>query len=360
MTLFFIVTDITTRGGVERTTSVLANTFIERGIEVTIVSLFKRMACPAFPLDERVKIIYATDKDYNLKRSRWALLPMLFVAYRRLFYILRSLRFDLLIVQCFLPALLVWMSGKSRKAVVCDHFKYALYKEPVLSIRNFIYRRFRYIVTLTQADASRYKEVAGFVRCIPNISPYPISDCADLSAKRLIAVGRLQQEKGFDLLLKAVKELFVEFPDWHLDIYGEGPEYNALQQQRDLYHLQSFVSLRGYTEKPREEMLRSSIYVMSSRHEGLPMVLLEAMSCALPIVSFQCSEGPAELLHDHIGYLVEPENPDALRLALREMMASESMRKTYAERGQEAVRVFSPDIVFQKWKILFDRIGCRM
>lgn len=357
MKILFVLPDITTRGGVERITSILANTFVRKGIDVTIISLFKRMDRPAFALDEKVCLTFITENDYNLKEGRVRLLPILWKAYTGLKKFLKAKPHDLIIAQCFLPALLVFFSGYARQSVVCEHFKYELYKQPILALRNYVYKKFRRVITLTQTDADKYSLVLKQVRVIPNISPFIVSDFSDLSQKRIIAVGRLHHQKGFDLLLDAVKDLFQTFRDWRLDVYGEGELYNKLIEQRDLYHLQSFVDFKGYTDNIKNEMLQSSIFVLSSRYEGLPLVLLEAMSCALPIVSFKCPEGPADLLKDNIGYLVEAENVVALRNALKTMMENQLLREIYANREKIAIKKYSTDSILKIWIDLFYELG---
>lgn len=357
MKIFFVLSDITTRGGVERITSILANVFVKKGIDVTIISLFKRMNIPAFALNEKVCLTFITENDYNLKGGRVRLLPILWKAYAGLKKFLKAKPNDLIIAQCFLPALLIFFSGYARKSVVCEHFKYELYKQPILVLRNYIYSKFRRVITLTQTDADKYRQVLSRVRVIPNISPFITSDFSNLSQKRIIAVGRLQHEKGFDLLLDAVKDLFQTFRDWRLDVYGEGDLYNILIEKRNSYHLQPFVDFKGYTNDIKKEMLQSSIFVLSSRHEGLPLVLLEAMSCALPIVSFKCSEGPADLLKDNVGYLVEAENVVALRNALKTMMENQLLREIYANREKIAIKKYSTDSILKIWIDLFHELG---
>lgn len=353
MRILFVLPDITTRGGVERITSVLANAFVKRGFEVIVVSLFKRMSTSAFTLDEKVDLIFITEEDYNLKGGRIRLLPMQWNAFCKLKRFLNYNQYDLIIAQCFLPALFVFLSGYAKKSVVCDHFKYELYKQPVLAFRNYVYAKFKQVITLTQTDADKYKRVLTQVRVIPNISPFEVSEFSDLSQKRIIAVGRLHRQKGFDLLLDTVKDLFSSFPDWKLDIYGEGELRDDLMRQRDSFHLQQYVNFKGYTNDIKKEMLRSSIFVLSSRYEGLPMVLLEAMSCALPIVSFRCPEGPADMLKDNIGCLVEAENVVALRSALEKMMQDEDLRRSYADREKVAIKEYSADSILEKWMELF-------
>lgn len=357
MNISFVLLDITTRGGVERITSILANSLSDIGFNVTIISIFKRYELPAFCINDKVSLIYATLDDYNLKKSRIKLIPMQFKALFKLKKILSKIQSNLIIAQCFMPALYLYLLGYSSISLVCDHFKYELYNKFIRSIRDYIYSKFRKVVVLTDSDRKKYELKIRNVLVIPNISPFTVGNKSNLMAKRIIAVGRLSYQKGFDLLLKSVKDLFNDYPDWILDIYGEGELLNELIQIRNSYGLDSHVFFRGYVANIQDELLNSSIFVLSSRYEGLPMVLLEAMSCSLPIVSFKCPEGPADLLKDDIGVLVDPEDIVGLKNALSQLMGHYSLREKYAINEYNAALNYTPENVLKKWIYLFKNLG---
>lgn len=354
MKLTFVITDITSRGGTERTTAVLSRVFREKGHDVSILSLYKSRNELSFDIDFQVKINYIYPHAYILSKGLLYRLRMLFnglLALRK--YLLNSNSSELYICQCFLPAFFIYLLGFANKSIVCDHFKYELYQQPLRFFRNYIYSKFKYVVTLTESDAVKYRKVLKRIAVIPNISPFPIGNKADLTSKRIIAVGRLHPQKGFDLLLKAVEDLFIQYPDWSLDIYGEGDDNLKLSQEVNDLELQNFVHFKGYVNNVREEMLKSSIYVLSSRYEGLPMVLLEAMSCGLAIVSFKCPEGPEDMLAPNAGYLVEAENTVELRNALSEVMSDHSLREKLAINAQRKILAYSTDNVYALWCNLF-------
>ena len=165
---------------------------------------------------------------------------------------------------------------------------------------------------------------------------------------------RLSDQKGYDLLLEAVKNLWEEYPDWHLDILGEGEMSDYLSEKIRVYHLEKNVCLKGYTGDVVTEYLSSSIYVMSSCYEGFPMALLEAISCGLPVVSVDCPEGPADIIGDGRGILVPPENIEQLRAGLLSLMGSYDKRKEYAEKGRSFVlQNYNSEVIYEKWNALF-------
>lgn len=357
-TIVFIITDITLNGGVERITTILANLFTQKGFRVTIISLFKSNDNLQYKVTQDVKILYATNDSYNLEnKSRISNSILLIQAYGKLKTLLINNKFDIIISQCFLPSLLVYLQGLAKYSIVCDHFKYELYKYPLRKLRDYIYGKFKQVVVLTNKDYNKYREIISNVSLIPNVSPFKTSDTvANLSIKRMIAVGRLHPQKGFDLLLYSVKEVFEKYPDWSLDIFGEGYLNNQLIQQRDKFHLQNNVHFKGYTNDVRNEMLNSSIYILSSRYEGLPLVLLEALSCGLPIVSFNCPEGPEEILRDDSGILVEPENVEKMSEAIVRMIEHEELRQMYSLKGLAQSKKYSAENIYKKWDELFHRI----
>ena len=357
MKLTFVITDMTSRGGTERTTAVLSRVFRAKGHDVSILSLYKSRNELSFDVDSQVKMSYIYPHAYILSKGLLYRLRMFFnglLALRK--YLLNSNSSELYICQCFLPAFFIYLLGFANKSIVCDHFKYELYRQPLRFFRNYIYSKFCYVVTLTEKSASKYRKVLTRVVVIPNISPLPINYSADLSSKRIIALGRLQHEKGFDLLLKSVCDLFRKYPDWCLDIYGEGDDYQMLLSESQKLGVQDFVHFRGYVNNVQEEMLKSSIYVLSSRHEAFPMVILEAMSCGLAIVSFNCPDGVEEMLAPDAGYLVEPEDVEGLRNALSEVISNKSLRISLAMNAHERVLKYSTENIFMLWNSLFTKL----
>lgn len=162
------------------------------------------------------------------------------------------------------------------------------------------------LVVLTEADKAAW-EKAGCtnVTVIPNPCSLDGQKVSIKSAKSktILAVGRLHEQKGFDLLLQAWKPIEKTYSDWSLRIVGEGPKRAELEAQIESQSLKRVV-LAGATNNVLDEYEAASIFVLSSRYEGFSLVLAEAMWCGTPCVSFDCPHGPAELLADDRGWLV--------------------------------------------------------
>jgi glycosyltransferase involved in cell wall biosynthesis len=220
------------------------------------------------------------------------------------------------------------------------------------------------LVTLTDADRAAYQDLLGAagppVLAIPNAVPDVPLGPGDPSAHRLIAAGRLMHQKGFDLLLEAFATVAADHPDWSLDIFGRGSHRARLEQTVVDLGVGGQVRINAPTDRLGERMRDASIYVLSSRFEGFPMVLLEAMAAGLAVVSFDCPTGPGEILTDGIsGLLVPAQDVPAMAAALDRLMSDESLRRRLAAAAPEAVRPYSSQAVGRRWDELLSGSGPR-
>ena len=177
-----------------------------------------------------------------------------------------------------------------------------------------------------------------------------------MNSKIIISAGRLAPQKGYDFLIKAMKDVVKKHSDWKLNIWGEGDLRNDLQKRIDDAGLQDNISLCGYTNDINKEFAKSAFYVLSSRFEGLPLVLIEALSVGLPSVAFDCPSGPAELLAEGGGILVEKENINKLAEAINYMIEHPEYREECSKHKEFIRKNLSPDVIFSKWQNLFDEI----
>jgi glycosyltransferase involved in cell wall biosynthesis len=175
-----------------------------------------------------------------------------------------------------------------------------------------------------------------------------------LTAPTLLAVGRLRRQKGFDTLIRSFARIARDCPDWTLRICGGGPWRSKLEQLVVEQGLEGRVVLAGRNTRIAEEMEKASIYVLSSRFEGFPMVMIEAMSKGLPVVSFDCPTGPREIVHDGVtGLLVPDQDEGALAVAMLDLIRSESRRRELGTAGVEEARRYSLSAIGPRWDELF-------
>ena len=191
---------------------------------------------------------------------------------------------------------------------------------------------------------------------IPNGLPRLPEEVADPAAKVVVSAGRLTRQKGYDLLIPAFAQVLEAHPDWELRIFGSGPEQDDLQRRIDELGVGHAVRLMGRTRQMNVELARASVYALSSRYEGFPMVLVEAMGVGLPAVAFDCPRGPADLVaHGTTGLLAPPGDVPALAAALAAVMASEELRRSMSQAARRAALDYCFDAALgQRWEDALD------
>ena len=217
-------------------------------------------------------------------------------------------------------------------------------------------KRLDRFVVLTEEDKSSWKELDN-VEVIPDPLAFKIDKISPLTQKRVIAVGRYVYQKGFDILLRTWSKVEKQILDWDLAIYGMGDRTSYEKLMDDLQIDRKRCHLYGPTENIEREYLNSSLFVFSSRFEGFGMVLLEAMACGLPVVSFDCPCGPKDIIcHQEDGLLVENGNINQLAEYMILLMQDDEKRKTMSVSAVTNVQRFKISIIAQLWKSLFDNL----
>ncbi len=180
----------------------------------------------------------------------------------------------------------------------------------------------------------------------PLVFPWP---------QTVLAMGRLEAEKGFDLLIAAFARRAADFPDWGLAILGEGSLRSRLSHQIAALGLSDRIQLPGITDCAAATLRRGDLFVLSSRCEGFGLALLEAMAVGLPVIATDCGGGPSEIVHPgEDGLLVPAENVTALAGAMAQLMADAGERRRLGENARAAARRFDVNIVTQSWEQVID------
>jgi glycosyltransferase involved in cell wall biosynthesis len=196
-------------------------------------------------------------------------------------------------------------------------------------------------------------------RVVPNpvLAPPP-STVSPADPPVIVAMGRLVPQKGFDMLLDAFAPVAARHPEWSLEIWGEGPDRQELELRRDELGLASRVRFPGITPDAHDVLRRASIFAMSSRREGFPMVLGEAMACGVAVVSFDCPSGPRELIRDGIdGLLIPPDDVEAFAGGMERLIDDRDLASRLASRAPEVVERFSLSSVLELWDDIFVEVG---
>ncbi len=379
MKIIYCTPSMQNPGGMERILSEKINYLVqEYNYEVTIVTTDQRRRSPFFHLDPRVRVLDLElnfDLDFNNP-----LFSRVLRTSRKIIQYRRKLEALLLEQQ---PDVLVSTGGKeleflSRIETTCrkilemhfsqnfrEHFLMAQNAGPVYRwvgkyrTRQLIHqtRKLDAVVVLTKKDMRQWQMTHDNVYHIYNFSSFNTDQRADTSGKKAIAVGKLDAQKGFDLLIDAWAQQKEKLSDWTLNIYGQGEWQGKLTQQIKDYQLENSVKLMGVSQDIQNELLKSSLFVFSSRFEGFALVFVEAMTCGLPIVSFDCPEGPSELIsHDDIGLLVPAQDVCAFGEGIVRLTSDQQLRQSMGDKAKTKAANFSKTAIMQQWNEFFTKM----
>lgn len=363
-------------GGIEKSIVALANTLCER-YKVEIAVCYKLYDKCVFDLDERVKVKYLNkdlkpnreafknaknNKQYIklIKESMYAL-KVLYYRRKSMVDYIKSCKSDIIISTR--DIFNYWLSDYGRDGVLRigwehNHFhndyKYA--DTITRSARNLDY------LVLVSAELQKfYSYQLRNSKCmcvyIPNSIDKIPSQVASLKKKNLISVGRLSKEKGHLDLLKIYKNVVKKYPDWKLNIIGDGAEREKLEEFIRKNELGEKVVLHGFRGKEYidKELHESSIYLMASYTESFGIVLIEAMSHGVPCIAFDSAEGAREIINSgENGYLIKNRNFDAMTMKIEDLINSESERKRIGKLARESVKKYSSDVVGEEWFTLIE------
>lgn len=360
MKIIYTIEDISVKGGAENIITQKANSLAtEYGHDVLIVSIYKDERPVSYPLAKGVRLISLNipfvPKNSNVICKNINRIRMLLCLLKRFQKVADAEQPDIIFYTLSLGALLLPFCRTQAKKVYESHT--ARQFTPYHSFFYPMERSADAIVCLTHGDAQNYKRTK-HVCVIPNFIEQPKRSVADYSCKKAIAVGRLEDQKGFDMLIDCWKQVAEQHPDWHLDIYGEGPHRNDLQQQIDRQHLNAHITLCGRSNNIMDVYPEYSLHIMSSRYEGQPMTLIEAQACGLPSVVFDFKFGAADIVRNgHNGIIVPQGDCKAFSEALCTMMSSEDIRKKYGQNALEVGRQYLKSNIFSKWIELLNFIS---
>ena len=380
MKIVYVIDSLASKGGAERIISEKMNYMADLlGYDVTVVTCyqFPESMPNAYQISDNIRQINLQIEAhhqyrYHYPKRLWVKWKYFRELRHRLRETIKNINPDILIGVGYTLADVVCQSNYQAAIIIESHeakmftMSNELHQERLLLLKFFvkIYKYFyiktieqkaTVVVTLTEQDAQEWRK-AKRVEIIPNFSSMPISNISTGKNKKVIAVGRLEWQKGYDRLLSIWAETSRSHPDWQLNIYGEGSLKKELANQISQNELVN-VHIHDFTTNISCQYAESSICVLTSRFEGFSLVLLEALRHGVPCITFDCPFGPAEVVgNEKCGYVVENGNLRLFASKLSYLMDNPNTRKTFSLNAIEKAKTYDKENIMRQWQRLFENL----
>lgn len=349
-----ILPNITTRAGTERAVTNLANILNSQGHQVHVISIASKQGEVPYKISEKIGIHHL-----NLPYKKHNIF-FVFIHYLSIFTLVKEFVKKKQIEICIGVSpeinVLLTFASKKIKTIGCEHFNFESNRKTQQILKHLFYKRLNYVVLLTERDKMHYTFLNN-TAVIPNSLPFSITKSADCTAKKMISLGRLCEQKGYDLLIEALKLIRCHLSGWTVEIYGDGQDKESLISKINEYRMEEIVFIKDPVADVEKIYQSASIFLSPSRWEGFPMVLLEAQASGLPCVAFDYPCGAREIiLNDKTGYVVDMFDLEEYSKKVLNLVTDEKKRFFFSENAiKESVR-FSSENIGLKWKKLFESI----
>jgi glycosyltransferase involved in cell wall biosynthesis len=377
MRILYCIPSLHNSGGMERVLSLKVNYLIKKEVyEITIITTDQKNKPLYYHLDKKVKLV-----DFDLNYDDHFNQPLIKKYFthkkkqKKYFKLLESYLqnnpVDICISLCGKEIDFLYKLRDGSKKMAELHFSknfrtqfldsthkgkiwYFLGKIRTKKL-EIVTKRLSQLIVLTKEDKKEWDKTHSNVIQIYNPQTATAKEKAKLDSKSAIAVGRLDSQKGFDYLIDIWAIVTKKHPDWILNIWGGGIWEDMLNSKIKENKLENKVFLRGVTNDIQNEYLNNSLYLMTSRFEGFPMVLIEASSVGLPLISFNCKHGPSEIIIDgYNGYLVDELDYEGMVERISYLIENESARRAFGQNAYKNSQEFSIDTIMYEWIKLFN------
>ena len=370
MKLIYVVRSLHPVGGIERTLTDKANWLVAHGHEVLFVTYKQGGDKVAFHLDSRVQLVDLKCSIYSL--FKYPLYTRLFKYFslsrtfqKRFREVINDFKPDTISVPIPNAEEFLWevvKVARNMRVVIESHVAYE-YLSYGRSKTDFFLYLFHSpskailhsdaLIVLTKSDADTWKRKGTQkVLVVPNPASFYVDnvDNNKKDERRIIAVGRLVDQKRFDRLIDAFALIANHYSGWHVDIFGEGNLRPILEHQVMEKKLSGRINIHDYTFDVKSEYLRSQFLVLSSDYEGFGLVIVEAMACGLPVVATDCPHGPSELIDNGVTGLLTKLDVQDLADKMEWMIIHQEERKIMGVKAHEAAAAYRKDVIMKKWE----------
>lgn len=349
----FLSGDMSRSGGTERVLAIIANELCKKEdlFEIHILSTVNENMTSFFPLNKRIKESrILNDKALNFKKQY-------FKVVKGIRNYVKKNNIDVFIDVEVISSIFSIPATRftSTKHIAWEHFNFYENNGSFLrALARKIDAKFSdYIITLTEEDKNNYLNNLKIIGKIDYIyNPMEIKEVkkCSLHSKQIVSVGRLTYQKGFDMLIDVAKDVLEKNKEYKWLILGDGEDKDRLQEKINKYNLQDRLILKGKVSNVEDYYKNSSLYVMTSRFEGLPMTLLEAKSYKMPIVSFDCPTGPSEIIRNNInGYLVKANDIKEMSNKVNSVLLDDKKLKKFSDKAELDIDKFNINSIINKW-----------
>ncbi len=354
----FLIHNIANHGGTERVTVQIANGLSKSGYKAYIFSCREGRDCNYDVSNEVEQISLEGEKYINPLTRKLKMISELKCQ-------TAFMNIDVMIAVDVMLYPYVYILQKKGlcKGIAWEHFNYYGKETFGKYIRKLAAKKADTLIVLSKHDKKNYEENCRKINKIEQIYN-PVTNCPNfMGAEReniVLSVGRLEDQKGYDMLIESWKKVERECPDWKLVIVGRGSKEEELRKSIELLKVKN-VKIEPFTKNIWEYYTKAKLYVMSSRYEGFPLVLIEAQAAGLPIISFDCKEGPAEIISDGVnGYLVPEGRTDIMTGKIIEVLKNPELRLQFeSHTGDDLDRYSEANIILEWDGIIRSLVGVR-
>lgn len=355
----FFINDISHVGGTERVSIMVAN-MLALSYQVVFISMYQENdQGPAFSVDSSTPVINLYDSPiHGIKHFPATVI--------RLAKTIKAHNLDIVVdIDGILDLYTIPIKKLTRiKVISWEHFNF--HQNPTVSYRKYSRQLAGYaadhIITLTQADKKLYEAELKYRRCPISTIYNPLNLNTDgrqyaEDSTTIISAGRLTEQKGFDLLIDVAASVLPNHPNWSWIVFGEGKQRKYLEERTQKRGIANQLSFPGNSSSMQSNYEQASFFVMTSRFEGFPMVLLEAKAHKLPVISFDCETGPSEMIIDGVnGFLVPPFDTNIMAAKIEELISSIILRESFSSHALDNTSSFFPDSILTQWKKVIDSL----